>query len=99
MRLTRRDAEVLARSCTLAVITGFLGGLVTQTITFAAQDFGRRASEQSASLAFIRIGALVTLVALGAADRWGRRRLIRICAGGRVDGRPSPRPSSPTWRP
>ncbi len=73
---------MLARACTLAVVAGFIGGLVSQTIAFAAKDFGVDSAAQSTALAVIRIGALVTLVSLAAADRWGRKRLIRLTLAG-----------------
>lgn len=78
VRLSRRDSEVLARCATLAVIAGFLGGLVSQTITYASSEFGTTSSAQAGALAVIRVGALVTLFSLAAADRWGRRRLIHL---------------------
>ena len=75
-RLTPRDAQVLGLCATLSVVAGFLGSLITQTMTRIADDFGESLCDQTGSLAIIRIGAVVTLVAAAAADRIGRRGML-----------------------
>jgi MFS family permease len=77
-RFDRRAARVLALLCTIAIIGGYLGTLITQTITFVADEFDADRTAQGAALAVTRVGVLVA-VALGAiADRRGRRRLLGV---------------------
>jgi len=75
-RLGRREAEVLGLCATLAVVAGFLGGLIGQTITYIAADFDGTTATQANSLLVIRIGAVLTFVATALADRRGRRPLL-----------------------
>lgn len=75
-RLDERSTRVLGVICTLSVIVGYLGTVITQTITFAADRFGSTNTEQSGTLAAVRIGVLASLVIVAAADRRGRRRLL-----------------------
>ncbi len=81
-RLNAHEANVLGLTATLALLAGFLGGLVTQTLTFVAKDLGGNTWTQSVSLSVIRIGALFTLGAMAMADRVGRRPLVRWCLSG-----------------
>ncbi len=76
-RLDQRGASVLAACCTLAVIGGFVGGLLGQTITFVSSDLHWNVRTQSNVLAVIRFGAILTLIGLALADRVGRRPMIR----------------------
>lgn len=75
-RLSARAADVVSRCCLLAVLGGFVGGLVGQTITFIGTDLHFRVDAQSRALAIIRLGALLTMAGLALADRRGRRPLI-----------------------
>lgn len=75
-RLSARAADVVARCCTLAVLGGFVGGLVGQTITFIGTDLGFGVDAQARALAIMRLGALLTMGGLVLADRRGRRPLI-----------------------
>src|SRR5262245_34960958 len=74
------DRTSVALSClaALTLIAGFTGTLIGQTITFAADEFGASDRQQGTVLAVTRVGVLVALVLAAAADRLGRRRLIRI---------------------
>ena len=60
---------------TIGAMAGYLGVLIGQTITFAAEDFGVSDSGQANTLAATRIGVLLSMVLLGRADRIGRRPL------------------------
>jgi MFS family permease len=80
-RLDARSARTLAAAAALAAVTGYLGGLLTQSLTFVAGDLGGDTQDQSFILAIARIGALVTFFATALADRRGRKPLI---AGGLV---------------
>ncbi|MDY7104176.1 MAG: MFS transporter [Actinomycetota bacterium] len=77
-RLAPRAATVLSLLAGLAIIDGYLGTLLSQTITFAADEFDASDSAQGATLAAVRIGVLVSIGATALADRHGRRRLLVI---------------------
>jgi MFS family permease len=75
-RFEPRAARVLALLAVFAVLAGYLGTLITQTITFAAEEFGAGDREQGVTLAAVRVGVLLALVLAAAADRRGRRKLL-----------------------
>ena len=79
-RMDARAARVLALLCTISMVAGYLGTLISQTITFAADEFGAGNGAQGATLAAVRIGALLSLWMAAMADRRGRRRLLLIAA-------------------
>lgn len=79
-RLDRRAATVLGLLCTVQVVDGYLGTVLTQTLTFAADEFGRGNTAQGLVFGGVRVGVLIALVTVAAADRRGRRRLL-IAAG------------------
>ena len=81
-RLSQRDVTVLGLCATLAVVAGFLGGLVGQTISYVTDDLGGGTATQANSLAIIRIGAVLTFAATALADRRGRRPLMKACLVG-----------------
>lgn len=74
--LDTQAATVLGLLCSLALVAGYLGTLMTQTVTFAADEFGRGTTAQAGSLAVVRVGVLVSLVMVATADRLGRRRVL-----------------------
>ena len=80
-RLDQRAAGVLGVLLTASLVTGYLGTLLTQTITFAADEFGASDRAQGVALAGIRTGVLISLVVLAMADRVGRRRILVATAG------------------
>lgn len=69
-------ATAIGALCTLAVVFGYLGTLLTQTITFAADEFGATKTDQGATLAAVRIGVLGAIALTTMADRRGRRRVL-----------------------
>lgn len=75
-RLDMRAATVLATVCSLSVVVGYLGTVLTQTITYAADQFGATTANQGQVLASVRIGVLGSLVVVAMADRKGRRLLL-----------------------
>jgi MFS family permease len=79
-RLDARAATTLATLCAVSVVTGYLGTVLTQTITFAADEFGAGTAAQGAALAAVRADVLLTVVLVAMADRRGRRRLLLACA-------------------
>jgi MFS family permease len=80
-RIDQRSAGVLGALCLASMVAGYIGTSLTQTLTFAADDFGYDGTTpQSVVIAAARLAVFpaVTLVAL--ADRHGRRRLVLGCA-------------------
>lgn len=75
-RLDARTATVLALLCTVQVVDGYLGSVLSQSITYAADEFGRGNTAQGLVLGMVRFGVLVALGALALADRKGRRSLL-----------------------
>ncbi|QGG94614.1 MFS transporter [Actinomarinicola tropica] len=75
-RVDRRAATVLALLSVLSLVGGYLGTLITQTITFAVDRFDGDRADQSFVLAAVRVGVLLALVIAAASDRRGRRTLL-----------------------
>lgn len=73
-------ATALGSLCALALVFGYIGTLLSQTITFAADELGASKTAQSATLAAVRIGVLGALALTALADRKGRRRVLLACA-------------------
>jgi MFS family permease len=69
-------SNLVATLCVISVMTGYLGVIIGQTITFAAADFGAGDAEVANTLAAVRVGVLLSLVIIHRADRIGRRPLI-----------------------
>ena len=94
-----RGSTALGAICYLGLVFGFIGTLLTQTITFAADEFDASKTEQSAVLSLVRIGVLGALVVTTLADRRGRRRVRPRLRGDRLRGRRAvragPRPRHP----
>src|SRR5215213_5399987 len=73
-RLDARGSAVLGLLAVLSLVGGYLGTLLTQTITYAAEGFGVDGDRaQGRALATVRIGILLALVLVTMADRRGRR--------------------------
>jgi MFS family permease len=73
-----RSATVLGLLATLSLIVGYHGTLLTQTMTFAADEFGASTSAQGDAFAAVRVGGIIA-VGLGAvADRRGRRMILSL---------------------
>lgn len=81
-RLDARSAQVLSRLCGLSMLAGYLGTILTQTITFASDDFHADKAAQGATLAGVRFGVLFSLVLLAISDRRGRKRLLVVASVG-----------------
>lgn len=75
-RLDQRAATVLALLAGIQIVDGYLGTVLTQTITFAADEFGHGNQAQGWVLGVVRVGVLIALVAAALADRRGRRSLL-----------------------
>ena len=75
-----RAGATIGSLCAIGVVVGYLGTLLTQTITFAADQFGSSDTAQGVVLGVVRVGVLVSLVLTALADRRGRRRVLLWCA-------------------
>ena len=75
-RIDARAATVLGLLCTVQLLDGYLGTVLTQTVTFAADEFGHGNTAQGIVLAVVRVGVLLALATVALADRHGRRRLL-----------------------
>ncbi len=80
-RLDPRAAGMLAALCGLSVVVGYLGTVLTQTITFAADEFGAGKGAQGVALAAVRADVVVALVLVSMADKRGRRRVLLLSSG------------------
>ncbi|WP_426571752.1 MFS transporter [Aquihabitans sp. McL0605] len=83
-RLDARSSSILSLLCGLSMLTGYLGTTLTQTMTYAAKEFGASTAAQGATLATVRVGVLLSLVLVTMSDRRGRHRLLKICAVGGI---------------
>ena len=81
-RLDPRPATVLALLCTVQVVDGYLGTVLTQTLTFAADEMGHGNTAQGIVFAVVRAGVLLALVTVALADRHGRRKLLLAAGAG-----------------
>jgi MFS family permease len=71
-----RAATVLSLLCVIGLVAGYLGTLITQMLTYAAEDFGAGTGAQGTLLASVRVGVLLSLVIVSFADRRGRRSVL-----------------------
>ena len=84
-RLDARAAGVLGTLCGASIIGGYLGTSITQTITFASDDFGYVDDRpQAVALATVRIAVVLSLALVALADRRGRRKLLVAAALGGI---------------
>ena len=67
MGTSRRATEMLAILCAFAVVTGYLGVLLSQTNTYFKEDFGASNTAISWVLTGVRLGALLALAPGGPA--------------------------------
>ena len=74
--LDARAATVLSLLCAFAAVGGYLGTLITQTLTYAAGQFDASKGQQGVLLAVVRVGVLLSLVVVALADRRGRRSVL-----------------------
>ena len=76
--LSPRAATVLSLLCVFGLVAGYLGTLITQTLTYAAGEFGASTGEQGTLLAGVRVGVLLSMLIVAAADRRGRRSVLAV---------------------
>ena len=82
--LDAQAAASLASLASLSVIGGYLGTLITQTLTFATDEFGAGERAQGDTFAAVRVGVLLAMAVAAWADRNGRRRALLWCAAGGI---------------
>jgi len=82
--LDAQAAASLASLASLSVVGGYLGTLISQTLTFAADEFGAGERVQGDTFAAVRVGVLLAMAVAAWADRHGRRRALLACAAGGV---------------
>lgn len=84
-RLDARAARLLGVLAAASVVAGYLGTLLTQTITYAVDDFGISDNRaQGEALATVRVGIAFALVLVAVADRKGRRIVLLVAAVGAI---------------
>ncbi|HYZ97163.1 MAG TPA: MFS transporter [Acidimicrobiales bacterium] len=71
-----RAASVLGMLAALSLVAGYHGTLLTQTMSFAADEFGAGTTAQGGAFGAVRVGALLGIVLGALADRRGRRLLL-----------------------
>ena len=74
--LDRGAANALGTLAILAVTFGYLNTLFTQTIPFAAEEFGAGNSAQGVAGSLVRVGGIIALLVVATADRRGRRTVM-----------------------
>ena len=79
-RLDPRAGQVLGVLCLLSVVAGYLGTLLSQTITFAFDEFDAGLATQGNALTAVRVGVLLALGIVALADRRGRRPMLLFSA-------------------
>lgn len=77
-----RAAMVLAVLATAQIVDGYLGTVLTQTISFASDEFGHGNSAQGWVLGVVRAGVLFSLITVALADRRGRRSMLVVAGIG-----------------
>ena len=78
-RLSPRAATVLGALCALSLFDGYLGTLITQTLTYVADGFGVESDRaQGITLAIVRLAIFLALPLAALADRRGRRMLLLV---------------------
>jgi MFS family permease len=75
-RLDARSAHVLGLLAAAQLTTGFCNTLFSQTVAFAADEFGASEGAQGVAGSVVRVGIILTVLLLALADRVGRRRIL-----------------------
>jgi MFS family permease len=81
-RLDPVAANTLGSVMAMSFVVSYAASLLSQSMTFVAEDFGVSTSGQGVALATVRIDGFVALPLLALADRRGRRRMVMVTAVG-----------------
>jgi MFS family permease len=79
-RLSARQVQVLGLLAAVSLTAAFVNTLFTQTVNFAADDFGISEGSQGIAGVIVRCGIVLALPFTVLADRLGRRRMIVLLA-------------------
>lgn len=79
-RFDKISARSIAYLALLAIISGYLGTLLSQTLAFAGNEFDANESSQASLASWVRLGAPIALAFGFAADRLGRRIVLLSAA-------------------
>lgn len=79
-RLDARQARVIGLLAAASLTAAFVNTLFTQTVNFAATDFGVGKSAQGIAGVIVRCGIVLTFPFLVLADRLGRRKMMVLLA-------------------
>jgi predicted MFS family arabinose efflux permease len=71
-----RASVALGTLCLLSWVAGYMGTILTQTVTYAAEEFGSGKGAQGVALAVVRADVLLTVLIVSLADRRGRRSVL-----------------------
>ncbi len=77
-RFDTKGAQSFALLIFAALAAAYLGTLLSQTITFVAEEFDKGTSTQGWVTSMTRGGALLALIVVREADRVGRRRMLLL---------------------
>lgn len=77
-RLDPEAATTLAALAVLSMVIGYSTILLSQTITFAAEEFGAGKTAQGVALAAVRFDILLSFPLVALTDRRGRRRILLV---------------------
>ncbi len=75
-RIDVQAARGLTALSAVSLLAGYLGSVLTQTITYAGREFGAGNGPQGVSLSVTRADVVISIFLVAAADRRGRRRLL-----------------------
>ncbi len=79
-RLNAHQVKILGLLAAVSMSSAFVNTLFTQTVNFAADDFGISEQGQSFAGVIVRFGIVLALPFTILADRVGRRRMINLLA-------------------
>ena len=80
-RFDAKGAQSFAMLIFAALTAAYLGTLLSQTITFVAEEFDENTATQGWVTSMTRGGALLALAVVRQADRIGRRRMLLFAGG------------------
>lgn len=75
-RFDRYEFKVFSLLIAATLVAAYLGTLLSQTMTFVAAEFGQGPSVQGQVIAATRVGAVISLLSVQAADKRGRRSML-----------------------
>ena len=73
---TAHETLVLAMLAAASMVAAFINTLFTQTVAFAANEFGVTTTEQGVAAAIVRLGIVLAIPLAVLGDRIGRQRIV-----------------------